>query len=172
MRAGISSGIGHRNSISAFENFVSAAHSLWKVLIEPIESAIKKPLSSIRIIPDGILGYVPFDVLIKELPKSEEVDYLNLNYAINYFEISYASSASLWKESLSNLENSKEVECIAYAPVYSNFEIDSKDKARENNNVNLSGTTPEIQAIAKRTKGLFLTNHEATEKNFKEKCCP
>lgn len=56
------------------------AHKLYKVLIQPIKDKIKNQ-SKLVIIPDGTLGYLPFETLIDEQGK-----YLMENYQISYIQ--------------------------------------------------------------------------------------
>lgn len=75
---------------AAFGRFCTSSHELYQLLIEPIEKLI--PLQkSLLIIPDGILGYIPFECLIEKLPSDlESVNYGSLPYLLKRFEIGYA----------------------------------------------------------------------------------
>lgn len=82
------------------EEFRGAAGSLelFKILIGPFESDLKRGVKKIIVIRDGILHYLPFETLIRNcdspLPPGQERDGPRQRYLIQDCEISYARSAS------------------------------------------------------------------------------
>lgn len=76
------------------EKYAAAAHALYRKLIEPVESLLKQ---KVIVIPEGILGYVPFDVLLTKKPANATRFYSH-SYLGNEKQISYCYSAALLKE--------------------------------------------------------------------------
>ncbi|HKJ45112.1 MAG TPA: CHAT domain-containing tetratricopeptide repeat protein [Balneolales bacterium] len=107
--------------------YTKEAYNLYRILIQPEAHLIKD--KSLVIIPDGVLGYLPFEALLtKPAPKSNNTDYAlyrNLSYLIFKHTISYAYSTTL----LSELSNRSTVhdnrQFLGMAPVFDN----NNDKA-------------------------------------------
>lgn len=74
--------------------YVSAAYDLYQKLIAPVAGLLTDTLI---IVPDGVLGYVPFDVLLSEKPQ-HPTRFHNHAYLGQARRISYAYSATLLRE--------------------------------------------------------------------------
>jgi CHAT domain-containing protein len=90
------------------QSYLSAARELYRELIQPIEQYIGGARRLV-IIPDGPLYYLPFEVLLSadHQPDSrnrDRIDFRQLSYLVNRFEISYALSGMLFCEGQSNTE--------------------------------------------------------------------
>jgi len=73
-----------------------AGHSLYEYLIAPAEPFLSRK-SKVVILPDGILHYVPFEVLITKEPKEgQELPYSKLPYLGIKYPLSYGQSASTY----------------------------------------------------------------------------
>ena len=68
------------------------AHLLYQSLITPVKALIKD--NRLIIIPDNILGYIPFEVLISHPAPQNKKNYHSLSYLIKDFQISYNYSAA------------------------------------------------------------------------------
>ena len=80
---------------------ISAGYSLYTQLIKPAEPYLSKK-SKLVIIPDGILNYLPFEVLITEnKEESTEVIYSDLPFLVKKYPVCYVQSASVLKTLLS-----------------------------------------------------------------------
>ena len=92
------------------------AFELYEILINPIKeiNSIKK----IIIIPDGILGYIPFEVLLTEKIEDNNSNYKNYPYLIKDYQISYSYSATLLIENNKIKEQEKDIDFVGFAPVY------------------------------------------------------
>jgi len=69
------------------------SHKLWKTLIEPVNSLLNN--KRLIIIPDDLLGYLPFDLLIEYDFETDSINYRDLPYLIKSHPISYSYSATL-----------------------------------------------------------------------------
>lgn len=108
----------------ASEFFNNAASSLYEELIKPAEPYLTKN-SRLIIIPDGILNYLPFEVLLTEKNGGTPNDsYSNLPFLVRKYPVSYGQSASVLKDLLSMQEGVMEIKpanrkLIAFGdPVY------------------------------------------------------
>ncbi len=84
------------------EFFAQTGYSLYEELIKPAEKYLSK-MSRLVIIPDGILNYLPFEVLLTDNKKNtNNPSYSGMPFLINRYPISYGQSASVLKRLLSN----------------------------------------------------------------------
>ena len=75
--------------------YTEASYRLYQLLIQPAEPFIPKKCNLV-IVPDGILNYLPFEVLLTHGEKSsEKQSYTDLSYFILNHPINYAQSASV-----------------------------------------------------------------------------
>jgi CHAT domain-containing protein/Tfp pilus assembly protein PilF len=77
-------------------SYVDAATQLYDKIVAPVKPILR---GSVIIIPDGVLGYVPFDALLIEKPNNIARPQL-FNYLLNKHKISYCYSATLLNEML------------------------------------------------------------------------
>ncbi len=107
------------HSKSDYLKFSEISGFLYENLIQPIaEKALGKKL---LILPEGLLGYLPFEVLIQNsISDSSRIDYRNLAYMINDFPIAYCYSATLHfsQHITSDSGNGK---LLAFVPDYNQF---------------------------------------------------
>ncbi len=167
----------YRNKTSAAERFAEAAHLLYQKLVAPVETKLG---SRVTIIPDGVLGYVPFQALIKEKSglthRFKEHQYLGMNH-----RISYSYSATLLKEMI-NKEHRwvPKKSVLAVAPHYdgTSYKITPERLAEleklgiadlvgmRNSPEPLPHSGEETQTIRSLWKGDVLQQKEATEERF------
>jgi CHAT domain-containing protein/Tfp pilus assembly protein PilF len=83
------------------EFFMQAGISLYEELIKPAEPFLSKK-SKLVIIPDGVLYYLPFEVLLSDNRKPvREASFSDFPFLIKKYPVSYAQSASVLKTLLS-----------------------------------------------------------------------
>lgn len=73
--------------------FARASHRLYQILVQPAEDHIG-PNQKLLIIPDGVLYYLPFEVLLTE-PTRDAAAFTGLAYLIRRHAVSYGQSASV-----------------------------------------------------------------------------
>ena len=152
----------------AFADFTKTAFSLYQKLFQPIEKQLNT--ESVLIIPDGILAYIPFEVLIQKAIPEGKTNYLSLPYLLKERNISYAYSGSIWLNPLpANLESSKP--CVAFAPVFEGKENPHSTRGETDSPrqglAALTQTREEVLQISKQTGGDVFLENEATETRFK-----
>jgi CHAT domain-containing protein len=161
-----------RQSLNDFTEFCWYSQSLYNILIAPAIKYISG--NSLVIVPDGLLSYLPFETLIKDIP--DEIpsgQYRYLNYLINYFEISYSYSATLFDQVNRKKKKTAIHELLAFAPEYTS-DTDKqisvtgnyfRKKYRKNLHP-IPGVYDEVKSIHKLISGEVYYGGEATEKNF------
>ncbi len=169
--------INYRNKTFAAERYVDAACEIYQKLIEPIETDLS---SSVIIVPDGVLGYIPFQALIKQKSdrayRFREHQYFGIEH-----QISYSYSATLLREMIEKEHRSTpRKSLLSVAPYYDGrpYTIDSIRLAELGaiGIADLVGTRSsmeplphsgeESQTIRKLWEGDILQAAEATEEKF------
>jgi CHAT domain-containing protein len=98
-------------SVNETSPFTMCSFNLYNDLIYPVHDSIKKD-DELIIIPDGILHYLPFEILYSEPVDPEEVVLWDeMPYLVLENPISYSPSASIWAGIVQERENQ--------SPVYS-----------------------------------------------------
>lgn len=81
------------------EVFAKRAFQLYQLLLQPVFASLNPAEIHLEIIPDGVLNYLPFDVLLQEQVKHEMLGYYenvsDYKYVARNFVISYCYSGTL-----------------------------------------------------------------------------
>jgi CHAT domain-containing protein len=164
-------------------DYTKAAHELYNRIIAPVAHLLT---SDLVIIPDGVLGYVPFEALLKSKPEKLN-QFGTYPYLINDHTISYNYSATLWNE-MKNKKHKKEPSksLVAFAPFYegSYTVLDSsislvfdtlpdgrdttifQDIVTRKTYAPLPSSGIEAGTVSKLYKGDYFVNSHATEQKF------
>ena len=94
--------------------FIQDANVLWEYLIDSVYTQIKD--KKLIIVPDGLLGYLSFDLLLSSPNIPDELDYKLLPYLFKEFPLSYSYSSSLRFNSYFQSKETTTHELIAFAP--------------------------------------------------------
>jgi CHAT domain-containing protein/Tfp pilus assembly protein PilF len=108
------------------DDFNRGNEALYKILIEPVESAIKGK-SELIIIPDKYLYCLPFETLYKPATGNNPPDFTNNDYLVKVHNISYHYSNTLYCQILQ--ENKTETGAggfIGFAPVFSSDRLNNQ----------------------------------------------
>jgi CHAT domain-containing protein/tetratricopeptide (TPR) repeat protein len=83
----------------AEQGFLQNGYDFYKILLEnPLKDLNKnKTISRLRIVPDGLLGYIPFELLLTE--KTNTWKGVKVPYILRQYAVSYAYSLRLIDES-------------------------------------------------------------------------
>ncbi|MBI9066220.1 MAG: CHAT domain-containing protein [Salinivirgaceae bacterium] len=159
-------------SIEEQKEFSDISHLLYLELIQPFEKQITK--KSLLIVPDEQLALIPFEVLLKTKKDSlKSVNYSNLDYLINHFDISYTYSLTLLQKQNILTKSLRKNTIFAMAPRYESLnENDSNQYFTFRDNKKklgaLRGAKEEVENVSKRIKGKSLLNNFASEEAFKK----
>jgi CHAT domain-containing protein len=153
-----------------YATFLKSSRFLYDLLIEPVASTIKD--KRLIIVPDGLLSYIPFELLVSSDPGPGGDNYKNLQYLLKDFAVSYNYSATLWQASqLKKAGTAGGLLAIAPSYVNSEFETLPAHYSRQlyrNKLTPLPGAREEAVRIAEMLNGEVLLETEATELNFKQ----
>ena len=150
-----------------FNDFTRLSHSFFNYLVRPLMGEIN-PGQNLIIIPSGILAYLPFESLIRELPATTELNFKDLPYLIKDHQISYAYSSNLLFKNTGKRASGEARDLLAFS--YSDGLRGLEGNGRESANLEIPGTARELKAIAsvmKGSKNRFLIGNKATEHQFK-----
>jgi CHAT domain-containing protein/Tfp pilus assembly protein PilF len=161
-----------KEKISEF--YTQAANFLYEKLIKPAEPYLSKK-SRLIIIPDGVLNYLPFEVLLTENKgSSQRASYSDLPFLVKKYPISYVQSASVLKNLLSmksESENGRVVDkkLIAFGdPVYENENDSAVVPGKEYQRLKYSGEeVKNIASFFKEGNAEIFLRKDATEENVK-----
>lgn len=151
--------------------FVAAAGKLYRWLLREPLAALSPQVGNLVIVPDGMLGYVPFEVLGDT---QDPTDFRTFPYLLRRFNISYAASASLLLEQSDRPNWSGVTKLFAgFAPSYSgtdtlDFFAATRRELVRGEKYSLPGAAQEVQEIAALLSGESFLGMDATEQNFKE----
>lgn len=157
-----------------YQQFTQDAHFLYKSLFEPVRRVAQDAMPSRWVvIPDGILHYLPLEILLPEavgMNGATAIPYEKLNYLIRSYSFSYSYSATLWGELLQRENNPSSNNVLGVAPSYT--VKPTTNWSNEWNRVfaqlsELKGTQAELDWIASHWQTTNLMNEEASEANFK-----
>jgi len=153
-----------------FYQFNKLSYSLYKQLLKPFEKYFcSLPL---LIIPDNELNLIPFETLIRKPYTGKMVDYSNLYYLVNDFDISYANSIEILKYQEEESKQASLKGILSYAPSYKKLPghegsqylalRDARDGLGE-----LIGAKEEVKAIKRKTSIVNYFDSDASEYSFK-----
>ena len=151
------------------EQYQVLAHEMYAKLIEPLDL---QPGSRLTIIPDDVLAYIPFEILISKKQSFDRVDYSDLSYLMREHQIGYSYSAKVLFNKIPE-QNGRGHRLAAFAPTYENieqvtkFESPTRQQYREKL-YPLKGIKKEARRITDIIRGDVYSDYEATEARFKE----
>jgi CHAT domain-containing protein/tetratricopeptide (TPR) repeat protein len=147
--------ISNLDSLQAqFTKYCSLAYELYKTHCEPLFSEFDSKITKLWIVPDGALAYLPFDALLEsKVEEGEKVNYHNLPYLINTFEVNYAYSAAWFLRSrdTTNVLDNPKVLAFAFADEQSS---------------ELPGSHAELVAAEATFRGEFYRGEKANKREF------
>jgi len=142
------------------ELFVKSAHNLYKDLILPLGDLPDR----LTIIPDGVLNYLPFDVLLTD-KADYPGNYKTHDYLLRTKQISYDYSATLRMQERKTTTG--KVDFMGFAPYYE----DEDEKAIASRGVSqLKHNITEVTKIKQLIGGVAYLKEEAVKLTFKNEC--
>jgi CHAT domain-containing protein/Tfp pilus assembly protein PilF len=151
------------------DDFYTHSYQLYKYLVEPLDTIIRG--KSLLIIPDDILAYIPFELLITREPTQDpkqvlqkEVPYLLINFPIRYL-----FSANTALQSRRSSPKKQKGQVLAMAPFFDGrFTSDSLSERQYFDR--LPGAQLELDSLEQSFKGKYWRGAQASEANFKRHC--
>lgn len=158
----------------ASEYLIQAGTSLYEELIKPAEPFLKRN-SKLVIIPDGVLYYLPFEVLLTERNKDDgETAFSDFPFLLKKYPVSYAQSASVLKSLMSESDgmskpNSGIRRLVAFGdPNYESADESASGTGKRYDRLEYSGKEVEnISTFFKSGDSEIYLRNDATEENAK-----
>jgi CHAT domain-containing protein len=145
-----------QNNIS---NFVSNSNIIFSKLFQEVNFNF---IEQITIIPDGILNYLPFELLLtEEVDTTKPINWFELPYLFKKVNINYQYSARLASMKRETRPNNKGV--LGFAPQYEGYVSDDRAFG------NLIYNQRELESIEKYFPGEFYRGPDADKQTFLEK---
>ncbi|MFP4095785.1 MAG: CHAT domain-containing protein [Cyclobacteriaceae bacterium] len=156
------------------EDFRAPAYALYHHLLKPVAELPRN--KRLIIIPDGMLSYLPFEVLLME-EASEGNSFKNLSYLTRTHQLNYQYSATLMQVQTKKTNKAEQMNYLAFAPDF-NQPLQLMAAAEMNEPLledtvrgqlaELKGTRREVQEISRWMQGKYFDGQEASEDNFKQ----
>jgi len=158
-----------------FPLFASCSVQLYEDLLAAPFSGLSPKVQHLIIVADGLLNYVPFEVLGKS--DTDPTDFRDFPYLLRRYHVSYAGSANLLLEQqkqLQKLQLDPAPDLFAgFAPSYSGNDTMRATGARyrallvRNGQYGLPGAIQEVKEISSLMEGDAFLNNQADEGSFK-----
>lgn len=152
--------------------YQQTAYNLYQKLLTPVVAdtafaSVKK----LTIIPDGMLGYLPFELLLTQ-PATVAREYADLPYLLRDYIVRYGYSATWLFHPFSRSRTSASDQYIAFAPQYLSTMSDSVQQLAfgrfRNQIAPLRWNQQEVKNISEYLSGASYTQQGAVERRFKE----
>jgi CHAT domain-containing protein len=151
----------------ALKSYGRVGYELYQLLLEPELKGFPQSVNRLRIIPDGLLGLLPFDALPQGMGPKNPRNHGELPLLIFNYRVSYANSAALLAGAKS--EDREPVECLGFS-----WNDQSTDKPTGQPRLikgrdwpSLPGAGRELAQIKRMVAGAFFTGEAASESQFK-----
>lgn len=151
-----------------YKEMVDASNLLYKILFKGFDEFTDG--KRLIIVPDGVLGYLPFESLVTEIKSLSEINYRDLSYLLKKNPISYSYSSTLLFRDYYHKHNVQSL--LAFAPEYDLspindylFERGLSEKLKLHP---LLYAKEEVSNISKIYKGEIYLDDKASETVFKK----
>ena len=149
------------------QSFCKTSNTLYNKYWKNLDDLIPEQISQITVLPDGMLNYLPFEVLIDKLPENKLKSYSTnaTEYLLKKYQLSYNYSASLTSFSIKNNSN----ENMSFLGVAPSFESSSSTDllACDNSTLYALGCSEkEVVNIQSLFEGTTLLGAQANKQAF------
>ena len=161
-----------------FNQFVKHSDFLYQKILSPLLDSLSDGKDSIHqliIIPDNILGNIPFEVLLTDSVTTSPGDFAALPYLLHQYKISYTYSGTLLSENTKRKKAPTKKGILGYAASYSQEMTTNRSVERGLRQSllrkalqDLPAAKEEVQSLEKNYAGQFLYGADANEKHFIE----
>ena len=153
-----------QHKISNKDTLSTVSYQLYNQIFAPIAQQYELT-EELIIIPDGILGYLPFDLLISQ-PVQDTTPFHHYPYLIKQYQISYRYSATLFRELFQKEYPPERGNIIAFAPIFIGNNQVAISSTRSFILEPLRHNISEVEAIQENITTTTLKAKEATKANF------
>lgn len=110
----------HRNQRSIPSHFTELAFQCFSFFIKPVIDKLPTSVNRLIIIPDGLLAYIPFEILISKrvTQVKKHLNWSKLDYLLKKFAITYSYSSTLFLNSLKTRKHQYKHTFLGLAPSF------------------------------------------------------
>lgn len=150
-----------------FAAWTRSGHALYQDLVGAV---IGPDIEHLTIVPDGVLSFLPFEVLLREAVPATALNYQQLPYLLRDFVMGYDYSATLHAKDASAVGRRKKGPLAGFAPVFSTdlAMAESEGAGMGTALADLRYNQTEIQRIASMAGGSMYLGTAATESIFRK----
>lgn len=144
----------------AYQSFVHSSEQFYQSFVHPFLPE-EAPVQQLTVVPDGMLHYIPFEILLWRSPSKElaqTVDYKSLDFLLQRYPINYSYSATLWNRNNQRQPNNNNGQCLGLAP---SIQFSPQQDS-------LPWTQKELEAIQQIFEGCYYYGKETSKELFKE----
>lgn len=152
----------------AHRRFCTNASALYEICLS--KGLEGQNVQRIVFIPDGLLNYIPFEVLLTKMPAEVGTkNFKNLDYLLKHYTVHYHYSASLMLFERKGLQTNGSVLAFApHYPQYSPSQVDPQQWSIRSNIEDLPGAQQELKMLEEQFYGDFFYKDNAHESKFKQ----
>lgn len=158
--------------LASYQIITKFGHELYQSLVK---NSVTESTDKLIVIPDGMLGYFPFEVLMTEaapeLIDEGAVSFGTLPYLIKKCRVSYNYSGTLWLSQVGQQSKVTNGRVLALAPTYESIMVPTTRSAKEQKIrqvlIELPGAESEIKWLSEQFDGDFFNKEQANEATFK-----
>lgn len=147
------------NPKQAYSEYIRLAFLVYSKFVAPYLKDVPESVTRFTVIPDGMLSYVPFEILLTQAaPEAiDKPSYRDLSYLFTKYEINYSYSATLLVQNHTQQRRVHNARCIGFAPTYGK---------NDPLNADLPWTEQELKAVGKAFKGEYYFGTNASKELF------
>lgn len=153
------------NSNADYQSFIKQAHENYEFLLGDFAQTLKG--KELLIVPDGILSYLPFDILLTKPVTKQQPDYRNLPYFIKDNVSSTLNSAAIYF-SYTQKKKANYGKIEVFAPNYTFFNRADTANRGTYALMPLPYVKTEMESISYYFNPKIFSGDDATKANFKE----
>ena len=178
-------GITQKRPVHDATDFAKQSAELYTLLGQECLGNLPSSISKLIIAPDGVLAYLPFELLLKSAPSSQNfnkkqridpIDFRQIDYLLKHYQISYAYSANLLLAQKQIKKHNTSRLFAGFAPEYQAKDTAVFAMTSDNTRAVLTrkeayalgGAKREVQAISELVGGNAFLRESATEGVFKK----
>jgi CHAT domain-containing protein len=157
--------------LAAAKLYDQLSHKFYTSFVLP--ALTQQNTERLIIIPDHLLGHLPFGAFTSAYEPQNPTDYHNKNYLLKEYDIQYSYSGTLLLQNKTQYNLlPKEVNLLAVAADYDSTNFTQKNRTKEDLSIRhylipLPEAVNEVKALEKIALGTFLYGKEASEAVFK-----
>ena len=156
----------------AWNNFNQNGNYIYQILLEKVLAAFdQESIKNLIILPDGSLGFIPFEVLLKNPSTASEPNYIQLDYLIKTYNVGYDFSGSLFVKHAQKRQLPETIKYGGFAPSYGSGQLSLANSSSSQfidrgSYIDLPASRIAVQQIANLLKGEAFLGKESSTHNF------